>query len=168
MICKRRTYSDDAKKSNRRKSTTESIAIKYEYGSYNKDSTPYGIDSTSYGIDSTPYGIDSVSYSNDSRSYSIDSRSYSIDSRSYSIDSESDVEASSFDESKAYKKKERKNSNPLLNFFKKHSDRGLSSENKKKTRMREMKVYSKSPDEPKTLEEVKKGLYIFDAKYITK
>ena len=63
MICKRRTYSDDAKKSNRRKSTTESIAIKYEYGSYNKDSTPYGIDSTSYGIDSTPYGIDSVSYS---------------------------------------------------------------------------------------------------------
>ena len=154
MICKRRTYSDDVKPSNRRKSTTESIAIKYESGSYNKDST-------SYGIDSTSYGIDSVSYSNDSRSYSIDSRSYSIDS-------ESDVESSSFDESKAYKKKERKNSNPLLNFFKKHSDHGLSSDNKKKTRMREMKLYSKSPDEPKTLEEVKKGLYIFDAKHITK
>ena len=168
MLVKRRTYSDDAKQSNRRKSTTESIAIKYEYGSYNKDSTSYGIDSTSYGIDSVSYSNDSISYSIDSRSYSNDSRSYSIDSRSYSIDSESDVESSSFDESKAYKKKERKNSNPLLNFFKKHSDHGSSSENKKKTRLREMKLYSKSPDEPKTLEEVKKGLYIFDAKYLTK
>ena len=97
----------------------------------------------------------SITISIDSRSYSIDSRSYSIDSRSYSIDSNDEVKCGSFEEEK-YSKKERKNSNPLLDFL-------MENNNKKQNirRLREMKAYSKSPDEPKTIEQVQKMLYIF-------
>ena len=97
----------------------------------------------------------SITISIDSRSYNIDSRSYSIDSRSYSIDSNDEVKCGSFEEEK-YSKKERKNSNPLLDFL-------MENNNKKQNirRLREMKSYSKSPDEPKTIEQVQKMLYIF-------
>jgi hypothetical protein len=142
-MTKKRTYSDDLRpnSSNSRKSSNGSITI--------------SIDSRSYSIDSRSYSIDSRSYSIDSRSYSIDSRSYSIDSRSYSIDSNDEIKCGSFEEEK-YSKKERKNSNPLLDFL-------MENNNKKQNirRLREMKAYSKSPDEPKTIEQVQKMLYIF-------
>ena len=135
-MTKKRTYSDEIRpnSSNSRKSSNGSITI---------------------SIDSRSYSIDSRSYSIDSRSYNIDSRSYSIDSRSYSIDSNDEVKCGSFEEEK-YSKKERKNSNPLLDFL-------MENNNKKQNirRLREMKAYSKSPDEPKTIEQVQKMLYIF-------
>jgi len=93
--------------------------------------------------------IDSRSYSIDSRSYSIDSRSYSIDSRSYSIDSTEECRPRSCEG-------KRKNSNPLMEYFI-HKDIEYTT----KRRDRDMKLYSKSPDEPKTIEQLKKTLYIF-------
>lgn len=92
----------------------------------------------------------SIAISIDSRSYSIDSRSYSIDSRSYSIDSTEESRPRSFEEGK------RKNSNPLMEYYI-HKDIEYTT----KRRDRDMKLYSKSPDEPKTIEQLKKTLYIF-------
>jgi len=105
--------------------------------------------SIAISIDSRSYSIDSRSYSIDSRSYSIDSRSYSIDSRSYSIDSTEECQPRSIEG-------KRKNSNPLMEYFI-HKDIEYTT----KRRDRDMKLYSKSPDEPKTIEQLKKTLYIF-------
>jgi histidyl-tRNA synthetase len=93
--------------------------------------------------------------SSNSRKSSNGSITISIDSRSYSIDSNDEIKCGSFEEEK-YSKKERKNSNPLLDFL-------MENNNKKQNirRLREMKAYSKSPDEPKTIEQVQKMLYIF-------
>lgn len=88
--------------------------------------------------------------SNGSIAISIDSRSYSIDSRSYSIDSTEESRPRSFEEGK------RKNSNPLMEYYL-HKDIEYTT----KRRDRDMKLYSKSPDEPKTIEQLKKTLYIF-------
>jgi hypothetical protein len=128
---KKRTYSDDLRpsSSNSRRSSNGSITL----------------------------SIDSRSYSIDSRSYSIDSRSYSIDSRSYSIDSTDEMKCGSYDEVK-YNKKERKNSNPLIDFLILRDKKDKEIEIRRK---REMKLYSKSPDEPKTIEQIQKTLYIF-------
>ena len=132
-MSKKRAYSDDIRpsSSNSRRSSNGSIAI----------------------------SIDSRSYSIDSRSYSIDSRSYSIDSRSYSIDSTDEMKCGSYDEVK-YNKKERKHSNPLLDLFL-LKDKKKDSKEAERRRQREMKLYSKSPDEPKTIEQIQKTLYIF-------
>jgi len=107
--------------------------------------------------DSRPSSSNSRRSSNGSITISIDSRSYSIDSRSYSIDSTDEMKCGSYDEV-MYNKKERKNSNPLLDFLilKDKQDREIE-----KRRKREMKIYSKSPDEPKTIEQIQKTLYIF-------
>jgi hypothetical protein len=67
------------------------------------------------------------------------------------------MKCGSYDEVK-YNKKERKNSNPLIDFLILKDKKDKEVENRRK---REMKLYSKSPDEPKTIEQIQKTLYIF-------
>jgi len=111
-----------------------------------------------YSDDLRPSSSNSRRSSNGSITLSIDSRSYSIDSRSYSIDSTDEMKCGSYDEVK-YNKKERKNSNnPLIDFLILRDKKDKEIENRRK---REMKLYSKSPDEPKTIEQIQKTLYIF-------
>ena len=71
--------------------------------------------------------------------YDSKSRSCSIDSRSYSIDSTSKSRTNSYDSVCSIEK----------------------TQVKDKRRKREMKLLGKSPDEPKTIDQIKSRLYIF-------
>lgn len=103
----------------------------------------------------------------DSRSYSIDSRSYSIESRTYSIDSNSGSDVGSFEEIIHSVNKERKHSNPLLihkdkdNRKKTNKHTNTNNDNGSKRRTRDMKYHSRNQDEPKTVDQVKKELFIY-------
>ena len=96
------------------------------------------------------------------RSNSIDARSNSIGSRSNSIDSQSESICGSFEEAFYITTRERKKSIPILGLLPIKPD--INKESMERRRVREMKIYGKSPDEPKTVEQVKNELYIFNAK----
>jgi len=110
--------------------------------------------------------IRSRTNSMDARSNSIDARSNSMDARSNSMDSHSESIVGSFEEASYMTNKERKNSSPIIDFLLMTVE--INKEKVDRRRIRDMKFYSKSPDEPKTIEQVKNELYIFNAKYCRK
>ena len=98
----------------------------------------------------------------DARSNSMDARSNSIGSRSNSMDSQSESICGSFEEAFYITTRERKKSIPILGLLPIKPD--INKESMERRRVRDMKIYGKSPDEPKTIEQVKNELYIFNAK----
>jgi len=107
--------------------------------------------------------MDVRSNSMDGRSNSMDARSNSMDARSNSMDSHSESIAGSFEEVSYMTNKERKNSSPIIDFLIMNVE--SNKEKVDRRRIRDMKLYGKSPDEPKTIEQVKNELYIFNSKY---
>ena len=120
------------------------------------------IGSRSNSMDARSNSIGSRSNSMDVRSNSMDARSNSIGSRSNSMDSQSESICGSFEEAFYITTRERKKSIPILGLLPIKPD--INKESMERRRVREMKIYGKSPDEPKTVEQVKNELYIFNAK----
>ena len=85
-----------------------------------------------------------------------------MDARSNSIDSQSESICGSFEEAFYITTRERKKSIPILGLLPIKPD--INKESMERRRVRDMKIYGKSPDEPKTIEQVKNELYIFNAK----
>mgnify|MGYP005624128783 CR=1 FL=1 len=120
------------------------------------------MDARSNSIGSRSNSMDVRSNSIGSRSNSMDARSNSIGSRSNSMDSQSESICGSFEEAFYITTRERKKSIPILGLLPIKPD--INKESMERRRVRDMKIYGKSPDEPKTIEQVKNELYIFNAK----
>jgi hypothetical protein len=89
-----------------------------------------------------------------------------MDTRSNSIDSHSESISGSLEDTFYITNRERKNSTPIIDILLIKSE--TNKEKVDRRRIRDMKIYGKSPDEPKTIEQVKNELYIFNAKYCRK